>query len=320
MRPMLAVIVIATTLLVAGTLVGQEIDIYQRPTQVEPSHDFDVQHYRVTMAFDLEGKTFQGQNRVTLTPLRDGWKRCRLDAVELKVTSVFDSNDRKLLFTQDGGSLVIEFAQEYDFGDEVEFTVAYKGSDPQLGLYFDEESADHPLMVSTDSFPNNARRWIPCYDYPHDRVTQELIVSAPLGNKILSNGRLVSTMDDQEAGTTTWHWLQEKPHSTYLFMLAIGPFTVIEDSYGDIPVSYWVYPDAAEDAKWIFKKTPAMLDFYSELFDFPYPWAKYDQVTTPHVGGGAEATSATVLGQNVIHDPRAEQDFTWEWIIAHEVT
>jgi aminopeptidase N len=101
-------------------------------------------------------------------------------------------------------------------------------------------------------------------------------------------------------------------------MLAIGPFTVIEDSLGDLPVSYWVYPWAEEDARWIFEKTPRMIAFYSELFDYPYPWAKYDQVTTPHVGGGAEATSATILGDGVIHDRKAEQDFSWERIIAHE--
>jgi aminopeptidase N len=101
--------------------------------------------------------------------------------------------------------------------------------------------------------------------------------------------------------------------------LAIGPFAVIEDSLDDLPVNYWVYPEDAEDARWIFEKTPRMIAFYSDLFDYPYPWAKYDQVTTPHVGGGAEATSATILGDGVIHDRRAEQDFSWERIIAHEI-
>jgi len=101
-------------------------------------------------------------------------------------------------------------------------------------------------------------------------------------------------------------------------MLAIGPFEVIEDSLGSLPVSYWVYPGDVEDASWIFEKTPRMIRFYSDLFDYEYPWAKYDQVISPRVGGGAEATSATVLGQGVIHDRRAEQDFSWESIIAHE--
>jgi len=102
-------------------------------------------------------------------------------------------------------------------------------------------------------------------------------------------------------------------------MLAIGPFVVVEDSLGDLPVHYWVYPGEEGDARWIFEKTPRMIAFFSDLFDYPYPWAKYDQVTTPHVGGGAEATSATILGDGVIHDRKAEKDFSWERIIAHEI-
>ncbi|MBC8328120.1 MAG: DUF3458 domain-containing protein, partial [Planctomycetes bacterium] len=306
-------------LLAAAALPAQQVDVYSRPVQVEPSHDFDVQHYRVTLSFDLEAKTFQGENRITLRPLRDDWDRIRLDAVDLVVDAVRDADDRPLVFRQADGSLEVDFPEPYAYAQVVEFTVAYRGSDPPRGLYFDDETAEHPRMVSTDSFPNNARRWIPLYDYPHDKVTQELIVTAPLGNKILSNGRLVGVSEDSAAGTTTWHWHQEQPHSTYLFMLAIGPFTVLEDEYEGIPVSYWVYPKDAADAAWIFAKTPAMLRFYSELFDFPYPWAKYDQVTTPHVGGGAEATSATVLGHQLIHDRRAEQDYSWEWVLAHEI-
>jgi len=318
-RLTMAALLVAAHWLGAGSVYAQQVDVYARPVQIEPDHDFDVQHYQVTLAFNLVAKTFVGKNRITLIALRDGWNHCRLHAVDLTVSSVADSAGRALRFQQSEGMLAVDFAQEYAFGDKVDFTVAYQGSDPPLGLYFDEETAEHPLMVSTDSFPNNARRWIPCYDYPHDKVTQELIVTAPLGNKVLSNGRLVSSSENPDAGTTTWHWRQDQPHATYLFMLAIGPYTVIEDAYGEIPVNYWVYPQDEKNARWVFAKTPHMLDFYSQLFRYPYPWAKYDQVTTPHVGGGAEATSATVLGQQVIHDLRAEQDFSWEWILAHEI-
>jgi aminopeptidase N len=102
-------------------------------------------------------------------------------------------------------------------------------------------------------------------------------------------------------------------------MLAIGPFAVIEDSLGSLPVTYWVYEKDVEDAKWIFKKTPHMIDYFNRLFGYEYPWAQYAQVTSPRMGGGAENTTATVLGQGVIHDKRAEQDFSWDSTIAHEV-
>ena len=48
------------------------------------------------------------------------------------------------------------------------------------------------------------------------------------------------------------------------------------------------------------------------------PGAKYDQITIPGIGGGAESTSATVIGDVTIHDERADQDFPTHWLVAHE--
>jgi aminopeptidase N len=199
------------------------------------------------------------------------------------------------------------------------FTISYSGSDPGLGLFFVDESTSNPKMVITDSFPNRARRWFPCYDFPHDKVTAEMIITTKAENKVLSNGRLVSVTENEEADTRTYHWSQEKPHSTYLSMLGIAPFEVIEDSLGSLPINYWVFTKDLEYAKWNFRKTPDMIKFFANLYGYEYPWAKYDQVTSPKMGGGAEATSATILGMGVIYDRRAEQDFSWDRIIAHEI-
>ena len=300
-------------------LAAQEVDVWSRPVQTERSRTFDFLHYRVTLTFDLDRKAFQGENRITLTPLTGGADRVELDAEEIVVEAVRSDGGEDLSFRRSDTSVVVELPRPLAYGDTLELVVAYRGEDPQNGFFFDDAGEGHPRMVSTDSWPDEAHHWIPLYDYPHDKVTHELIATVPQGNKVLSNGRLVGVTEDEAAGTTTWHWSQDRPHSTYLFMLAIGPFVVIEDALGELPVSYWVYPEAVEDARWIFEKTPEMIAFYGDLFDYPYPWAKYDQVTTPHVGGGAEATSATILGDGVIHDRRAEQDFSWERIIAHEI-
>lgn len=302
-----------------STLPAQEVDVWSRPIQTERSRASDFIHYRVTLAFDLDAKIFQGENRITLTPFADGVSRIELDAEGIVIESVLGPDGNELFFERSDSSVVIVTSSPLSYGDTVDVTVQYRGEGSQAGLFFDDASDDHPRMVSTDSWPDEARSWIPLYDYPHDKATHELIVTVAEGDRVLSNGRLLGVTKDEAAGTSTWHWSQELPHSTYLMMVAIGPFVVIQDSLGDLPVSYWVYPEDEEDARRIFEKTPRMIGFYSDLFDHPYPWAKYDQVTTPHVGGGAEATSATILGDGVIHDRRAEQDFSRERVIAHEV-
>ena len=298
---------------------AQKVDVYKRPLKYERSRDYDAKHYRIALTFDLDNKYFEGENRITLTPLKDGFKECVLDAEELIANAVIDSQNQRLRFKQTDKYLIVYFPKAYSYGEILTFTVKYHAKDPKYGLFFDDERPTNPKMVSTVSWPEYAHHWFPCYDFPHDKVTNELIVTVKDNYKVLSNGRLVNVKEDRKKGTKTYHWSQELPHSTYLFMLAIGPFEVIQDFLGDLPVNYWVYKKDAEDAKWIFKKTPYMIDFFNKLFEYEYPWAKYDQVTSPRMGGGAENTSATVLGERAIYDKRAEQDFSFERVIAHEI-
>jgi len=306
-------------LICSSVLLGQKVDIYKRPIQVERSKNFDIRHYKVTMTFDLDKKVFGGTNEVTLVPLEDNFSTCVFDAEDLVINAVKNSRNQALKFEHTDHKLTIHFENGYSYGENLKFTIEFRGSDPGLGLFFLDKTDKHPKMVITDSFPNRARRWFPCYDFPHEKMTAEMIITAKAENKVLSNGRLVGVTDNKKAGTKTWHWSQEKPHSTYLSMLGIAPFAVIEDSLGDLPVNYWVFQKDVEYAKWNFRRTPEMIEFFNNIYGYKYPWAKYDQVTSPKMGGGAEATSATVLGLGVIYDRRAEQDFTWDRIIAHEI-
>lgn len=95
-------------------------------------------------------------------------------------------------------------------------------------------------MAVANSWPDKAHHWFPCNDVPHDKVTQEVIVHIPAYYKALSNGKLQSVRSFKE-GICTWHWKQDLPHSTYLFMLAVGPFEVIRDSLDTLPVDHWIY-------------------------------------------------------------------------------
>ena len=47
----------------------------------------------------------------------------------------------------------------------------------------------------------------------------------------------------------TFHWSQEQPISTYLFVLAVGPYVKVKDSLGSLPVDYWVYQQSVPDAR-----------------------------------------------------------------------
>ena len=305
-------------------LEGGNIDVYSRTLQTERSREFDAIHYRIKLRFDEDKEMFWGETRITLRPLSDGFKKCIFDAEKFILSSVKDQSDQSLEFHQDNGKIVVSLGQTYDYGDELSVTILYFAKDCgasrnfPLGISFVEATEAHPRLIQALSFPNGARHWFPCYDHPNDKATIEVIATVSEDYKALSNGKLISVTEDTRNKTKTFHWMQDRPHSTYLTMLAAGPYHVIEDSLGDLTINYWVYPKDVENARFSFSKTPEIIAFFNREFGYEYPWDKYDQVTIPGIGGGAECTSATLLGQGVIHDERADEDFPSHKLVAHE--
>ncbi len=316
---MKAILIIIFLFITLQFAIAQKVDVYSRPVQSERSRDFDAIHYKITLNIDLDKKMLAGENLITLSPLNDKFEKCVLDAEYLVVENIINSDGINLPFEQKDNHVFISFTKQYNHGDTIKLSVKYTLNKAILGLRFIEATATNPMMVSSDCFPNKARQWIPCYDYPNDKTTTEMIVTVDKKYKVLSNGRLVSVKNNDQQGTVTYHWNQELPHSTYLINLSIADYAVIKDSLGSLPINYWVYKGLEPNAKTTFKKTPYMINFYNKLYNYSYPWAKYDQVITSYMGGGAEATSATILGEGIVMDTIAEKDYSRERVIAHEI-
>src|SRR5256885_11220817 len=85
--------------------------------------------------------------------------------------------------------------------------------------------------------------WVPTYDASNDKSTWEFLVTADSGMKVLSNGRLADVTPVAGGAQQVWHWVQDKPASTYLYSVVVGPFVVLKDAWRGVPVEYWTYPD-----------------------------------------------------------------------------
>ena len=301
-------------------------DLSTRPRQAERSHDYDVLHYRIQLSFDEAARSFQGETEIRLSPLRDGFDTVVLDAETFHVTSA-----GPLRFEQTPGKLTIHLSRPHRYHEELTVKVSYRAGnvaiDPTqygmpkgygLGLTFKAATASHPSLIHTLSFPEGARHWFPCYDHPNDKATHEIIATVDAGYQVIANGVLRAVTENRAKREKTFHWAQTQPHATYLYVFIAGPYVQVKDPNGELPISYWVYPQDAADAGRSFGKTRAILEFFNREFGYDYPWPKYDQITLPDFGGGAESTSATVIGDRAIHDARADQDFSTHWLVAHE--
>jgi aminopeptidase N len=306
--------------LVVGALSAQ--NPYNEKPAYARSRDFDLQHLKLELSFDLPARKIIGTATLRMAPLAGDLRELALDSAGLSIDSVSIAG-RPLTFRTTDDQLYITLDRQYPGAVPLDFVVRYHAQ-PQRGLFFifpDEHHPNRPRQIwgNGDTAGGNNRFWFPGYDFPNDKTTTEMLVTVPAGWQALSNGKLEGTTADQRAGTTTFHWLQDKPMATYLVSLVAGEFDKSTEDW-KVPVEYYVPRGRSADIQRTFGRTTKMLDFFSANIA-PYPWAKYAQAAVDTFGGGMENTSATTEGASAILDAR---DFEDRWhgtdgLIAHEM-
>jgi aminopeptidase N len=99
---------------------------------------------------------------------------------------------------------------------------------------------------------------------------------------------------------------------TYLISLVGGPLDLKKDTWNGVELIYAVPKGMGDKIDASFSVTPAMLQYFSDIFGVKYPWSKYAQSCMYDFGGGMENVSATTLG---IHGLGGNL----EGLIAHEL-
>ena len=305
---------------IAGSVTSSQT-LFAPDSSARRSREFHALHYRLELAFDHKGKSVAGSVGIRLTPLAGPLDSLVLDAVDMSVSSVRLEAGRALNYRYRSPSLTIRLDRTYAFGETLAVRVTYSCT-PSKGLYFiyaDSGGGRHDQIWSQGEDMDN-RYWFPCYDYPNDKATSEVIGTVPADWTLLSNGRLAGETRDAKKNTRTFHWIESKPHSTYLIMVAAGRYAIIRGKYRNIPLEYYMYP--ADTALWssTFGRTPAMIRFFEEKTGIPYPWEKFDQIIIDDfMWGGMENTTAVTLNDMSVVDARAAIDFPSDPVVAHEL-
>jgi len=283
---------------------------------------YHVDHYRLAVNVDPHTKTCFGETSIKLVLLRPMISELKFDAADLHVRRVTLGNTELEFHTIDE-TLSVTLDKIYGFNDTLTVNIAYSVTAPKKGLYFtapDSGYADKQLQAWTQGEPEDNHFWFPCYDFPNDKATSEMIVTVADNFTAISNGTLLNVKKDLESHTATYHWYESKPHASYLISLIVGTYVEVKDSWGTVPLSYYVYPHQKNDAMRSFSNTPKMMEFYSGKIGYAYPWEKYAQtVVQDFIYGGEENVSATTLTDGTIHDSRAHLDYNSDGLVAHEL-
>ena len=298
------------------------------PRQTERIRTFDVKHIRAEIRLDTKGAEIRGTVTHTITPLHASLATVTLDcAAELKVSKVtagLKGSPNSCKFERKNETLIIALDRPYGPDETLDVAVNYSGVSPKQGLYFIEPDAaakpGTPMCVWTQGEADETHHWLPCYDFPNDRATSEMVVTVDKPLFVLSNGSLVETKENAD-NTITYHWKMDVPHVSYLIMLAASEFTVVHDKAGDLPVDYYVLKSFDEaTARRAMGATPRMIDFFNKKIGHPYPYNKYAQVVVPEfTNGGMENITATTLNDYILSDETSYLENDSDGLVAHEL-
>ncbi len=295
----------------------------------------DLLHTKLVLSFDWEKEHVNGSAYLSFTPVFYPSDQLVLDAVGFDIASIrMSDRGPEIPYKYDGKKIVIQLPRKYEAGEKYNVIIDYvaKPGENEIGgsaaitsdkgLFFinaQNEDPNKPMQIWTQGETENNSRWFPTIDKPNERCTQEVYLTVEDRFTTLSNGVLVSSNKNSD-GTRTDYWKMNLPHAPYLFMLAIGEFSVTRDNWRGKELGYYVEPEYESSAKMIFNHTPEMLTFFSDVFGVDYPWDKYSQVVVrDYVSGAMENTTAVIFGEFVQRDSKSLADYSNDDIVAHEM-
>jgi len=283
----------------------------------ERKRTYDLQHQRTTVRFDWQRHAVVGSTTLTIAGLPDAapLRTAVIDAGDMTIRRV-TSNGAALRYDYHDNEVSIQLARPLLADQKVSFTVEYEGVNRTKGAYF--RPAKHIVWTQGETEDNHY--WVPTYDFPNDKTTWEFYIWTAKDERALSNGKLAGSR--AVGDSVEWHWVQDKPASTYLMTCVIGNYVVLQDKpWRNVPIGYWTYPDSVAAAWRGFAKTPQAVDVFSRKTGVAYPWAKYDQIVIPEFqyGGMENVTATSQNDAEILHPAWSEPQANSIDLMSHEL-
>ncbi len=182
-----------------------------------------------------------------------------------------------------------------------------KYSNSGEGLHRFVDPVDNEVYLYTQFEVPDSRRMFAVFEQPDLKATYEFHINANANWQVISN----STTPSPESlgdGKALWKFAPTPRMSSYITALIAGPYKVWTDELTSsdgrkIPLGVFCRGSLAQymDADYIFEKTKAGFEFFEKLFDYSYPFEKYDQLWVPDFNAGAmENAGAVTFTENYV--------------------
>ncbi|WP_167142474.1 aminopeptidase N [Canibacter zhoujuaniae] len=208
------------------------------------------------------------------------------------------------------------------------------------GLHRFVDPADDEVYLYTQFEVPDSRRVFPVFEQPDLKARFFFTVEAPAHWLVVSNQPTpepeaigVAGAQSHKPGEAIARWVFEPTPimSSYITAIIAGPYegergSLTSSDGREIPLGVFARKSLVEylDADYIMEKTRQGFEFFEKEFDYPYPFAKYDQVFCPEFNMGAMEnigavthTEAYVFRSKVTDAMRERRVVTIEHELAH---
>ncbi|AXH36452.1 aminopeptidase N [Humibacter sp. BT305] len=168
------------------------------------------------------------------------------------------------------------------------------------GLHRFVDPVDDEVYLYSQFEVPDSRRMFAVFEQPDLKAEFTFTVTAPDYWEVVSNSPTPEPVAGPDS-TATWTFEPTPRISSYITALVAGPYIVERSELTSadgrtIPLGVFSRASLAQymDADYIFEKTREGFAFYEEQYDFPYPFAKYDQLFVPEFNAGAMENAGAV--------------------------
>ncbi|MGH2760488.1 MAG: aminopeptidase N, partial [Actinomycetota bacterium] len=275
--------------------------------------------YEVALDLSAGGTTFASDTTVRFEATRPGTSTfIDLDAVDIKEAEL-NGNAISAQPTPEG-RIRLEGLEASNVL-RVKADCAY--SRTGTGLHRLVDPVDKKAYAYTQLEPFDAHRVFACFDQPDIKATFAFHVDVAEEDIVVSN--TVATERPAPGKAGRWTFRGSPVMSTYLAALCVGPFQGVTDSHDGIDLGWYCRQSLMQylDPDELFDITKRGLDFFAQMFDYPYYMDTYDQVFCPEYKFGAmENLGCVTYSENFVFRSKvteAERERRAE-VILHEMS
>ncbi len=218
-------------------------------------------------------------------------------------------------FTHTQNILTINLDASFDPGDTVTVRIYYHHLN-----FFDNAFFVANGFVYTNTPPEFARNWFPCWDKPSDKAALDLTAKVPSTVKLGSNGRLEDSV--LTGDTIYYRWVSRDPVATYLMVISskvnynLDITNWVNPNTNDtVPIRfYWNQGENQANLQSIKDQMQPMMTYFSDLFgDYPFEKCGFATLNSQFPFAGMENQTLISLCPNCWEEILAAHEFSHQW-------